>query len=58
MEKYSVEWKMKKRKWLQYSKTYGWVLHYIHNDVEYSKGQYFTKVEAEKALGEFEGGDK
>lgn len=54
MEKYSKEWKLKQGAWIQDHKNSSgeniYKIHYIENDTEYSKGEYFTKKEASEAL--------
>lgn len=54
MEKYTKEWKEKKGIWAQdhhgYSGDKIWKIHYIENGTEYSKGEYFSKKEAETAI--------
>ena len=56
MEKYSIEWKQTQQAehggWAQFHygpKTWKW--HYIQNDTEYSRGDYFTKKECEEGKG-------
>jgi homoserine acetyltransferase len=54
MEKYSKEWKLKQGIWIQDHKNYSgekiYKIHYIENDTEYSKGEYFSRKEASEAL--------
>lgn len=54
MEKYSKKWKLKQGAWIQDHKNSSgeniYKIHYIENDTEYSKGEYFTKKEASEAL--------
>jgi hypothetical protein len=52
MEKYSKEWKIKSKKWIQ---KHGdiWKIHYIENDTEYSTREYFTAKSAREELKKF-----
>jgi len=52
MEKYSVEWKEKNRKWIQ-KHLNGWKIHYIAYGTEYSVGDYRTAKEARENLKNF-----
>jgi hypothetical protein len=54
MEKYSIEWKLAAGRWVQDHKNekWGrvWKIHYIENGIEYSRGEYRTRKEAEESL--------
>jgi hypothetical protein len=57
MTKYTLEWKQKKKKWVQkHEKIDGesiWKIHYIQNDIEYSNGEYSTEESAQEDLEKY-----
>lgn len=57
MKKYSREWKIKEKAWVQsHNDSEGDVfykIHYIENDTEYSTGVYYTKNSAMEDLTHF-----
>lgn len=54
MKKYSTEWKKDKGSWVQRHRNEKWgyyyKIHYIEFETEYSKGEFTTRIEAEKEL--------
>jgi hypothetical protein len=57
MTKYTLEWKQKKKKWVQKHKKIDgesiWTIHYIQNGIEYSNGEYSTEESAQKGLEKY-----
>ena len=57
MTKYTLEWKQKKKKWVQKHEKidgeYIWKIHYIQNDIEYSNGEYSTEESAQEDLKKY-----
>ncbi len=52
MKKYSKEWKLSKKAWIQKCNR-GWMIHYISNDTEYASHLCFSYTEAKEVLKEY-----
>ena len=50
MKKYSQEWKLKTKKWVQKNTDKTFQIHYIENDTEYAIGGFFTAKSAKEEM--------